>query len=904
MQGVSRRGFLAAASSAAAAAELMQASPPQPQSAAGADTVEVASARMIATFHRPSGMLYGIRIPNDPLRTNFLGNPENWRGIAATDERLTGNVISTVWDQKNYGPAQIDLGQRFQPSGAWKRESTGASSDIRKVAFEGNKVRADYTGRSASGAGIQSYRLATEFAFDADGALLWTVRLTNPGEHPLEIGELAFPLLANDDYAGLYRDITPDEAQAKNQTPIKQRLIHEQRVFAHHFVGGHSSYSVVQRPMGDARLLLVHPTGDTAFECCYKAAEGNADVLAVHSWATKNLRRWANPWVNGHTSLILKPGETRTYGLRFQFIDGYPAIREELARAGNLGIRVVPSMVVQENMPVYVEFKTQSAIDDIHAISDGVAISGRKDGTGQSLVTFSFQGRGQKSIQVRYGGGKWTNLHFYCTEDIGSLLKARGKFIITRQFLEDPKDPYHRNHMFMPFDYANESMIRDSDEVWEAGGSDEFGFSEPLFLAEKNVYYPSRDEIEKLETYVDDCLFRYVQNPQTYEVRASLFWKDRYPSSPWGHWTEERSEKTWRTYNYVHPANIYHGLYTIGKRYGLLTRRTAPEYLRMAYRTCMQWLTAGPWKYVGLMCGSNAVNILEDLKRESWNQEYTSLRAEMEKCNRVFGEDPYPYSSELVIDQTAHEQVYFFTRYFGNIEKQMKTAKVIQALRGGNQPVWFRYGNDKRGDMACWYSESLNGWPLLDAFEQTGDPDMFLKGYAGVMSVTANLRPDGMGFGWYISSPGVTAFSPPRTLDNGIGQYGFFKAAKSYVLRDPAFGLIGAGCRVTAQGDRITVEPKDGLKKRIYFASEKLGVSAAEGEVRQLVFDRAAGRLELRMADSTGFAKQAQVEVSGLDGKEYEIRGGSVAIRRTAVNGRLTFALPIAQAASITIARI
>ena len=55
------------------------------------------------------------------------------------------------------------------------------------------------------------------------------------------------------------------------------------------------------------------------------------------------------------------------------------------------------------------------------------------------------------------------------------------------------------------------STFRDADEVSEVGGSDaEFGFSEPLFLAEKNVYYPSPKEVAALETYVADCLFKYI----------------------------------------------------------------------------------------------------------------------------------------------------------------------------------------------------------------------------------------------------------------------------------------------------------------------------------------------------------------------------------------------------------
>lgn len=858
---------------------------------------------MTATFDRRTGLLQAIHANGDPINTNFIGSPENVRGIVSGDSHLIGNVQTTVWSQTDFSPPGLDLGQTFKPSGTWQRESTGASGDVRNVSITESQISVSYGGKSSHEEGIKSFELSTSFRFDTDGALLWTARIRNPGEHTLELGEIGIPLLVNDDYQGLYQDVSAVQSLSEDLTRTKQRLIHEQRVFAHHYIGGHSSYTLVQRPMGDPLMLLVHPLEDTAFECYYRDPGSKADVLTIHSWAIRMQRSWSEPWLNGHTSLLLKPQESREYRLRFQFIHDYNAIREELSRAGNLGIRIVPAMVVQEKLPVYVEVQTQDKNLTSHALSDGITLTNRKHASGRELLTFLFEGRGQKTIQLRYGAGRWTNIQFYCTEDTGTLLDARSAFIIKRQFFQDESDPYRRNHMFLPFDYARESTFRDSDEVWEVGGSDEFGFSEPLFLVQKNMHRPSQEEIAVLETYVNDCLFRYIQNPHTYEVRASLYWKDRYPSSPWGDWTEERAGKTWRSYNYVHPANIYYGLYVIGKKYSLVNRRNPDEYLTMAYRTCLRWFTTGPWKYVGQMCGSNAVNILEALRQEGRQADYEALRREMNKCFRVFVDDPYPYSSELVIDQTAHEQVYFFTKYFGDKAKQLKTAAVIKALRGGNQPVWFRYGNDKRGDMACWYSESLNGWPLLDAFEETNDPDMFLKGYAGLMSVTANLRRDGMGFGWYVSTPGISAFDPPRTLDNGIGQFGFLSGAKAYVLADPAFGLIGAGCLVSREGGSVLVRPKDGVRKRIRFVQEKIGIEAQKGELAQVILSGNARVLTLSMTDPTGLVREAQCSINGLNAGTWEIRYGDV--RKQSSSDRLQdIRVPMPHAHAVTLKQI
>lgn len=883
--------------------------------------VRLAAGDMIVTFDRRYGSISSITRKGDEFGTNYIGNETNTPNVDPSDSRWTGDVVSTVWellgDWKQFHLGQNDI---FKVSGKWRRELTGKSGDIRRVSFQNNTFHVAYDGDARDDEGIRSYRLNSLYHMAEDNSLLWDIEIENVTGNDLEIGELGFPLMVNDDYAELYFDPGLQEALSTvnnvdfARTPIRQKLIHEQKVLVHHFIAGHSSYALVQRPLGDAPFLLVHPTLDTSFECVYKDPESaflshvngwaGPDILAVHSRATKDLQRWGkNSWVNGHTSVVLKPGEKKQYQIRFAFIDSYEAIRDELYEAGNLGIRVVPCMVVQENTDVLVELTSKSPIEKIDFLSDNITVKDKKTVAEKTLLTFSFKGRGQKSAKLHYGEARWTNLHFYCIEDIEKLLKARSEFIVDRQFYKNPDDPFHRFHGFLPFDYRVGSTFLDSDEVWEVGDSDESGFSEPLFLAEKNVYFPSKKEVEILETYVADCLFKYIQNPETYEVRASLYWKERTPSSPWGHWTKERSEATFRTYNYVHPANIYHALYQIGKRYGLLTRKKPEGYLRMSYRTCMKWFSTGPWKHIGLMEGSNAIHILRDIQQEGWQEEYNNLRQAMKDCEAQFVKDPYPYSSELIIDQTAHEQVYFFTKFFGDTAKNRKTVQVLKALRGGNQPVWFRYGNDKRRDVCCWYNASLNGMALLDSFEISGDRDAFLKGYAGVMSVMHNVLPDGMGFNFFICTPGVFDHEPPRTFESGEGLWGFLKSTKSYIMKDDTFGLIGCGCEIEESGTTIAVTPKDGLKKRVRFVEEGLDVEVTQGEISQLVFSKSPYAIELKIDDSTANVKTAAVTVAGLPKGEYRIGYGRTS-KKISSDGTLTASAPMERAQRLRIEKV
>lgn len=880
--------------------------------------VSLTAGDMVVHFDKRYGSLSSITRKRDEFGTNFLGNETNTPGVNPADSLFTGDVVTTVWALLGeLQPAKLAQNDIFKMSGRWKPERTGKSADIRSVSFRDNVFTVKYDGAAADDEGICSYRLSMSYRAGEGSSLLWDIEIENTTSQILEVGELALPLMANDDYAELYYEPGGRAALSGggdvdfNRTPVRQKLIHEQKVLSHAFIAGHSSYVLLQRPLGDAPFLLVHPMMDTSFECAYKEPDSafiahtqgwhGPDLLAIHSRATKNLRRWnSNPWVNGHTSLLLKPGEKKSYEVRFAFIPTYEAIRDEVYNAGNLGIRVIPSMVVQEGTDALVELKSKSAIDKIKLLSDNITIAKQQRTGDMTLLTLSFKERGQKSLKLHYGDGRWTNLHFYCINDMGDLLKARGKFVVEREFYKDPDDPYHRFHGFLPFDYRVGSTFLDSDSVWEVGGSDESGFSEPLFLAEKNVYYPAKDEVDALEAYVDDCLFKYIQNPQTYEVRASLYWKDRYPSSAWGDWTRERSEATFRSYNYVHPANIYHALYRIGKQYGLVTHRQPQEYLRMSYRTCMRWFSTGPWRHIGLMEGSNSIHILADIQREGWHDEYNNLLAQMKDCAQQMIDDPYPYSSELIIDQTAHEQVYFFTKFFGATEKNRKTVQVLKALRGGNQPVWFRYGNDKRGDICCWYNASLNGLALLNAYEDSSDQDALIKGYAGVMSVMHNVTPDGMGFNHFICTPGIFDNDPPRTFESGSGLWGFMQAAKSYVVKDETFGLVGYGCRVEVSGEQIAAEPKDGLRKRLRFTGEKIDIEVKQGEVARATWNRKGHSLEISLEDSTGHAKTAALTIRGLDKGEYKITHGGGSKRATS-DGSLSIELPIREARNIRI---
>ena len=150
----------------------------------------------------------------------------------------------------------------------------------------------------------------------------------------------------------------------------------------------------------------------------------------------------------------------------------------------------------------------------------------------------------------------------------------------------------------------------------------------------------------------------------------------------------------------------------------------------------------------------------------------------MERVADVMEGTPYPFGSELFVDQTGHDQVYAMMRRFGRREKMLNALPIIKALRAGAQPVWFWYGNEKRGNVCCWYAQTQNSRCLLSGYEETGDDEMLAWGYGGLTSFLTTVQSNGSARGWFLWWPDRMGFDL-RSLDTDLGLYGYLLAAKA-----------------------------------------------------------------------------------------------------------------------------
>jgi hypothetical protein len=782
---------------------------------------------------------------------NYLGGPVAFPpapgdGALGEEELWTGDLVCRVWED----------------GGGWRLESTARSADIRTVhtalAADGRPevTEVSYAGGSASPGGLrrlsvrQSYRAAP-------GGVRWTIELANRGTGPLEVGEIAIPLVANTDVAGIFAG-RPPAARAGGEP---QRRWHEDRVQQYLHVAGHGSYVLLQRPSGQGRILSVVPHGDTAIEAAYQVDPRTGSqwslvfegpyFLAARSRAARSAYGWLsnrerqNQWLHGNTSLLLAPGQSTVLAFELALLDDAADLGQRLVDAGQVAVEAAPGFTVPAGRDITVAIRCADR-PRLLPESSAVTVTPLPGQTpGLHLFSLAFGSAGQKSVKVCYGRNRWTRLLCYVTPRAGDLLRARAAFIAREQLYDNPGDPFGRHHAFLPYDDQLQQAYTDSEEAWQAGGSDEYGLPVAMFLAEKNARRPEPAEIRALDTYIGDWLLGTLQDPVTLDIRRGMYHVEPLPSRRPHEWTEPQSRGAWRFNNYPLVANIYHAMYRIAVGNAAATEFSANKYLTLAWKTAVRGFEAGHLPGVGAPAGAGLFSLLDDLDGTD-PEGFRALDAHLRRFAELAAADPYPYGSELYIDQTAHSQVYAALERYGPADLLDRCARVTRTLRWGFQPSWFRYGQEQRGSVCCWYGTPQNSEVLLRAFQRTGDPRLVRLATAGLTSFLTSVRASGAARGWFTWWPDRTGFDS-RSLDTDLGLYAYLRAAAAYVLTEPPFGLVGYCCDARRRPDgAIEVRPDNGVDDTIHFCDHGLSVRAT-GPIVRAVLSADAGRVSLEV---------------------------------------------------------
>lgn len=749
-------------------------------------------------------------------------------------------------------------------TGSWQSTNTARNrdEDAKPIQVPGTLAAEDIS--AALGANCP-LRMVREWRAE-NGAMVMRFRVRNTSGQPVEVGALGTPMAFNN----ILSERSLDEAHARCS-------------FSDPYIGGDAGYLEVKPLSGKGRVLLVTPERGTPFEA-YAPLHDDPTPRSVtfegfYEWTTHSRayaeNEWKNakPW-NAPTSRVLAPNQEASYGFRFSLA---PSVRE------------VESALVAQKRPVVVAFPgtllplDQSGRLFVRAAQSVKSVTVEPQGSFALKADAKPLANGWRGYSVRalktgrarvtltYADGEQQFVHFDAMLPEATQVRNMGRFHAQKQWFSDPSDPFGRTNSFLPYDREHNQLVLQRENSWAVGLSDEMGAGPSVAMAMKNLGQPDAGEIALLEKYINGTLWGRLQNPD-YGVKASLFFYEPskapgYKYTVGGGWDKARGETTWRSYNYPHVTAVYWALYHLARDHqGLVKQQNWEWYLDHAYGTAMGMKQhAGGLAEFGLMVGSVFPELLRDLKREGWNDKAANLEAYMKEREAHWARLRFPFGSEMPWDSTGQEEVYSWSKYFGDNDKAQVTLDAVSAYLP-TMPNWAYNGAGRRYfDEAVnntrWpdvvritthYGSPLNSIPVLDAFRRDpSDLHLLRTGYAGTLQSLANIDNEGFASGNFDADPAILAFDP-FSSDFGIGFWGYARNSGTYVTWHPDFGWLGLGGDVrTVAGGNIEVTPRDGFRQRVYLTPLRLWITLDAGTIQRVRFNPTSQAVQLTLSPST-----------------------------------------------------
>jgi hypothetical protein len=712
----------------------------------------------------------------------------------------------------DYLPGTILLGVRTNPNDPWiATRLAGATPSFDMEEGDDRVIKLDY-----------SFSFLDEIA--ATGTfreiiqpypqILWDIELVNTSRRTIEIGEVGFPMAFNNFYEGF----------GWNDDQLER--LWNSRVYVHKHIGGSMSWLLAQRMNAQAPNLLVFPGENTEWEF-FSSVRGSLNtpfhwegipVVYAHSRATVEREQWPE-WMNGHTSILLEPGDRKTFQLRFTSIDSdrHDGISHMMVQAGRPAMRVMPSTVVPVGVNVGIELvgaplrsvqASEPVTMEVDSDEDSSLVFVRSDQPGPVRIT----------LYTEHGPG---HAHLMFTPKIKHLILARAAYITQHQVIRDAESPLDRAVVLG--DIAENRAISDPEEYYESSGL-EASIADALFLAEKNTIYPDRQQITVLDDYVERFLLQRVQNPATGAVASSL------------------SEGTMmgeyfgRPLSYPHVMNLHHSLFRVSRTYGE-TLHDPETYLRRAWHTAMAMFRYG-WRHyvrtVGLLGYARIYDLIDDLTNEGLLEESAVLLESVQAKAEELTSMRAPYAGETVLDTSGMEEVFAAAKFLSDDAHLERTVRCAFAARS-LAPSWWWTGSDKRcwdgadsspikaltdrGEAALAHTTIPNSLIFLGLMDRDyfNVPDAYMRmAFAGLTGPWALVNPEGGASMCFVPDlasrhAGFNNF----TGASGLGYFHYLRGVSCLVLPNRGESYASIGCHFDAEEEIYRVTPWDGVGRRI-----------------------------------------------------------------------------------------
>jgi hypothetical protein len=537
---------------------------------------------------------------------------------------------------------------------------------------------------------------------------------------------------------------------------------------------------------------------------------------------------------------------------------------------------------MDQDMKLFLKYRAGISSVDVFPAGSVTATAAANTRNGWKQYTLRGKEWGRSRVTVKYADGTNQVVSYYVTKPAAEVVSDLGHFLFTKQWYENPSDPFKRSPSVMSYDRSKNHIVEQDARVWIAGLGDEGGSGSWLAAGMKLFGQPTKEEVAQYERFIDGvlwCGIQYCDGPRKYGVRKSMLYydpKDKpdFPYDPslnwttWTSWNKEASEQVNRAYNYVHVVAAYWSMYQVARNHeGLVTKHTWDWYLNQALET-MLFLTNPDsrigYTNVGLMGASVFTLALDDMKREGWAEKIAPLEARMKTRADRWATQSYPFGSEMAWDSTGQEEVFAWTKYFGHDPQSLTALSSIVGYmpliphwgyNGSARRYWdFIYAGapgSRYERQLHHYGSGLNAIPVLAQYRAQPDDFHLLRiGYAGTMGALTNIDQEGFGSVAFHSFPESLKWDA-YSGDYGPNFLGHSLNAGTYIINHPEFGWQAFGGNVTTTAGRVSVQVLDSLRRRVYIAPLGLYLTLDSGKFERVQLDTRTNAVIVTLAPAT-----------------------------------------------------
>jgi len=793
---------------------------------------------------------------------------------------------------EDYFPGTILLGARMDPDDPWivsrnTRAEILEDDESTAVAFE------------YEFAFLEDLRATGRF-YEIPGVvpqIAWDVEIKNRSRHSVEIGELGFPLALNNVMEGF------------TETDRGVRELWNDRIYVHKFIGGSASYVFAQRLTARPPGLLIYPGENTRWEFFNHVPASlttplrweGIPVVYVHSQAAIEREGWPE-WFSGHTSIVLEPGESRTYSMRFAPADRYLVdnVSATLISCGRPTIKLYPSAVAPVDVGIALEVSGTTPTRFTTDIELELETDADEDG-GFCFVKPTTEG----TVKVKFDDtlDRTSEAHLLFIRPIEELIQKRARWIFDNQIV---REEGLLEKAIVPADLTTGQPILDP-EAYVGPFGIESSLSEALFLAEKNTIYPVVEQIEAIDAYLEAFVEDALQNPGDGSVGSSL--PDlRSVAANFG-----------RPQTYPLVFCLYHSMARVA-RLGGGTRFDVDHYLQKSARTLVAMFNHSNKSLLetsGIPLMSYALDLVRDLRNQG-------LKTEADLCTRLLdrrdielSRRKYPFLSEGQWNTDGFEESFCTARRRGNEDMEERALRCALAARN-LAPSWWWYGSDKRwvqdvesvhpgvfdkGELCHGPSSVMDSALIFRTLDRDYNvlPEPTIRlAFGGMLGVWSLVRTDGAASMGFCPDAASKQFGMSGVTGSiGLGLFHYLRNVGAYVLPSRTSGVTTFGCHFEIENngalDVFVIRPWDGVGRKVVIRQISVEIEADSGQILEVQIDSRKRNAKVTMANHSQSSGVGQFRIRGLWGNVFDVSGTEL----QSENGELRVVVPIGPGTSV-----